>query len=128
MYIELSTGNTYALHSEIRDMLKQVSLPEVLTDEMLAEHGFLLAPNYDQITQGCRINASGQPEVYALDEATVLANQEAAKQRANDSIKQQIAEIERGQARAIREATLTGETSYLAQIEVQIVNLRAQLQ
>jgi len=93
-------------------------------------------PAYDPITQGYRkitpqqINGKwyDQYEVYALAEAAVLANQEAAKQRANDSIKQQIAEIERGQARAIREAALTGETSYLAQIELQIVNLRAQLQ
>jgi len=67
-------------------------------------------------------------KVIQLPPDVIASRKAAATQQHNSAIKQQIAEIERGQARAIREAALTGETSYLAQIELQIVNLRAQLQ
>ena len=45
----------------------------------------------------------------------------------NDNIKAQIAAIETKQSRAVREATLTGEMTYLAQLDAQIVALREKL-
>jgi len=123
---------------QYRAAFPQISMPDVIQEY---EPGYAACfhsplPLFDPATQSYRKGEyqqiSGkwydQYEVYALDEAAVLANQEAAKQLANDSIKQQIAEIEKGQARAVREAALTGDKTYLQSIEDQITVLRAQLQ
>jgi len=53
-------------------------------------------------------------------------SQEQLDQLTNSKLKAQIAAIEAGQARAVREAAL-GDTTYLTQLEAQIQALRVQL-
>ena len=59
-----------------------------------------------------------------VDGALVVDDQ-ALKDAANVKIKAQIARLEAGHHRAIREATLTGDKTRLQAIEDQIVTLRA---
>lgn len=66
-------------------------------------------------------------EVRSLDAATVAVNQAREIEQSNISIKAQIAAIEATQARSVREAALTGNTTFLASIEAKIVALRSQL-
>lgn len=62
-----------------------------------------------------------------VDGALVVDDQ-ALKDAANVKIKAQIAKIESGQHRAVREATLTGDRARLQAIEDQIEALRKQLE
>lgn len=55
MYIEASTGRVFKSHADIQQALKNVSLPEILADENLAELGFVAVaqqplPDFDPMT------------------------------------------------------------------------------
>lgn len=70
---------------------------------------------------------SGYGMVRYVDGALVVGPQ-ALKTANNTKLKAQIAKIESGQHRAVREATLTGDRARLQAIEDQIEALRKQLE
>lgn len=88
MWINVNTGGTFVLHADIRyELWKQgTELPGVLTDEVIAPHGYMpvtqVKPTYNPITHGL----SAQPCIsnngvweqhfvpYALDPAIVANN------------------------------------------------------
>ena len=92
MHINAKTHKTYVTHSDVRADFPEVSLPPVLTDEILEELDVYsvkqVVPTYDPITQGVLEIAPAMPieghyeqqwEVYDLDPAQVDENIVAAK-------------------------------------------------
>jgi hypothetical protein len=92
MWRDRETGQVVERHDEVRAMRPNVSLPAVLTDDIITAHGFdpfvVTVPVYDPNTQGVRLIApilTGTGvyeqawEVYALDAAQVVANTEQAQ-------------------------------------------------
>ena len=112
-------------HFDVRRLFPEVSLPEVLTDENLAEFGFATVleptpPTYDpeqaSLAEGPVVVANG---VWTLTWQLVPLSPEALRSIALGKVQA----LEAQQARAIREAVLTGDKTRLAALEKQIAEL-----
>jgi hypothetical protein len=137
-YLELATNRYPVSQSQIRSENPQTSYPASFP----VPDGFAVvfpapAPTVDPITQIAReiapvlTNKGHYEQAYEivdLDAETVAANQLRAKEQHNNAIRQQIAVIEAGQARAVREASLGKDKKFLQGIEDQVAALRGQLQ
>ena len=137
-YLELATNRYPVSQSQIRSENPQTSYPASFP----VPDGFAVvfpapAPTVDPITQIAReiapvlTNKGHYEQAYEivdLDAETVAANQLRAKEQHNNAIRQQIAAIEAGQARAVREASLGKDKKFLQGIEDQVAALRGQLQ
>jgi hypothetical protein len=137
MWINTNTLGVFNLHSDIRYECwkEKVELPGVLTDEVLAQYGYAVVertqPVYDDITQGIRaltpVLADGvwaqQWEVYALDPAIVLNNQNALAARERSGKMQQLMLLDSKTIRALRE----GNTERIAALEIEAIAIRATL-
>lgn len=104
MWYSQELNKQFFTHSEIRAAFPQVSFPDILTDEIIAELGVIEL-------------ADSAPESVA-----------AAKDAHNANIRQQIFALEANQGRALREVALGGNAARLQAIDDQIAALRSQLQ
>lgn len=135
-YINTTTGQYPVSEQEIRNSYPNTSFPSPFVPPDNYQVVFPASqPTFNTITQTVRettpiLTDKGHYEqaweVVNLEPEQVASNQEVADAQHNASIKAQIAAIEAGQARAVREAAL-GDPTYLQQIEAQIQALREQL-
>ena len=132
-YINTETQQYPVSETAIRAAFPQTSFPSpfVPPDEFKVVFP-KPSPSFDPITQAVReiapvLTSKGHYEqayeVVDLDAETVAANQARAEEQRKQGIYAQIAKIEAGQGRAVREAAL-GDTTHLVAIEAQIEALR----
>lgn len=99
MWINTETQQTFTTHSEIRSSLEHVSLPSVITDEMLADISILpllgSVPTFDALTQ---VAVETEPllvdgswtrqwDISDLPQEAADANRAAAKASARNAVK-----------------------------------------
>ena len=108
---------------------KRINPYAPFTDANGTRHTRMPAHLYTEIPDPVQGNDETQYTTEIDDSPYVIITDKSPEQLDqlhNSKIKQQIAAIEAGQARAVREAAL-GDPAYLTQLEAQIQTLRVQL-
>ena len=123
-YANIKTGRAPMSETDVRVELENVSLPEVFTcPDGYAEITETDYPAYNGLLQGVVTTYAETNGVWASVHTVV----DLSVEDANANIKAKIAQIESGQARAVRECALTGDKTFLQKTDNQITRLRAQL-